>query len=65
MIIMKDEDKEIGNGMYEIWCDNALPIESEILTKDGARLCWLMKAEYIMPLDKYKAIYKAYTNKGE
>lgn len=65
VIKMTGQDKELPENMYEIWCDNVIPVEAEIITPDEAKQCWLMKAEYIMPLDKYKAIYKAYTNKGE
>lgn len=57
---MSKADRELENGMYEIWCDNVIPIETEIVTPNGTKQCWLMKAEYIMPLDRYKAIYKAY-----
>ena len=65
VIKMKGQDKELPGNMYEIWCDNVIPVETEIITPDGVKSCWLMKAEYILPLDKHKAIYKAYANKGE
>ena len=62
VIKMTNANKELPGNMYEIWCDNAIPIETEIVTPSGTKKCWLMKAEYILPLDKYKAIYKGYTH---
>lgn len=63
-IKLTNADKELPNNTYEIWCDNALPIEAMIAKKDGNMIyAWLSKAEYILPLDKYKAVYKGYWNK--
>lgn len=58
---MTNEDYINDYGEYIIYIDNALPLEMEIVDKDGnAKNCWLKKADYILPLDKYKAIYRAY-----
>lgn len=58
---MTNNDEEIAEEKYIIWCDNSIPLDLEIITKTkGTKRCWLTKAEYEEEIDKYKAIYKAY-----
>jgi hypothetical protein len=56
-------NKELEDGTYEIWCDNVVLTELEIITSKGAKRCWLVKAEYDTNGDNYRAIYKPYNTK--
>lgn len=54
-------NRELGDGTYEIICDNVILTELEIITKEGGKRCWLVSAQYNSETDNYTAIYKSYT----